>query len=226
MPDGGPRTVPYTSFVTAARGRMARKSRKSLKSPRKCRVAVDWNTLTDVEKFNRVLAIFKSVTAGGADGSVRGVNGSINAASANLILDLLRVKGNVVGDLGAADGKFMVCAFFAGVKRVIGVEFAKNREYKIVLNAVVEKLMQEYGIESNLEWIGSDIEDVRRFCSLSLLFCDSTVLTQPRVPAVNTSSRKPIFRFHLLEWHGAKNPEPHPGAMREDFIFAQSCCVP
>ncbi len=205
---------------------MARKSRKSLKSSRKCRVAVDWNTLTDVEKFNRVLAIFKSVTAGGAYGSVRGVNGSINAASANLILDLLRVKGNVVGDLGAADGKFMVCALLAGAKRVIGVEFAENKGYQMVLDAVVEKLMQEYGIESNLEWISSDIEDVRRFCSLSLLFCDSTVLTQPRVPAVNTSSRKPIFRFHLLEWHGAKNPEPHPGAMREDFICAQSCCVP
>jgi hypothetical protein len=75
---------------------------------------------------------FKSVTAGRTDGSIMGVNGSINAVSKKLILesadlDSLGVNGNVVCDLGKADGKFMVCAFLAGAQRVVGVEFAENR---------------------------------------------------------------------------------------------------
>ncbi len=127
MPDGGPQTVPQTSFVTAARRRMTRKGSKSLKSPRKCRVAVRWNTLTDVEKFNRVLDIFKSVMAGGADGSVRGVKGSIDAASTNLILDLLRVKGNVVCDLGAADGSLWPVLCLLGHSGYLGLNLPKTR---------------------------------------------------------------------------------------------------
>ena len=155
-----------------AREKMAKrlKSRKCLKTARKSKVAVDWNTLTDVQKFNRVFAVFKSVTAGGADGGVRGVNGTVNGVSTKLIMDLLRVKGNVVCDVGAADGKFMVCAWLAGAQRVFGVEFAENIGYKMVLAAVVEKLKQEYNIEFNLDWIGGDIADVRSLCILSLSF--------------------------------------------------------
>ena len=110
---------------------MAKK--KKTKTSRKCRAPVDWSTLSEVQRFNRVFAIFKSVTAGGADGSIKGVNGSINAVSTKLILDSLRVKGGVVCDLGAADGKFMICAFLAGARRVLGVEFAENIGYKMVL---------------------------------------------------------------------------------------------
>ena len=87
---------------------MAKKNigtRKGPKTSRKCRVPLDWNVLSDVQKFNRVFAIYKSVTGGGADGSVVGVNGSVNGVSTKLILDSLRVKGDVVCDLGAADGK-------------------------------------------------------------------------------------------------------------------------
>jgi len=155
-----------------AREKMAKrlKSRKCLKTARKSKVTVDWNTLTDVQKFNRVFAVFKSVTAGGADGGVRGVNGTVNGVSTKLIMDLLRVKGNVVCDVGAADGKFMVCAWLTGAQRVFGVEFAENIGYKMVLAAVVEKLKQEYNIEFNLDWIGGDIADVRSLCILSLSF--------------------------------------------------------
>lgn len=144
---------------------MAKKNvgtRKGPKPSRKCRVPLDWNVLSDVQKFNRVFAIYKSVTGGGADGSVVGVNGSVNGVSTKLILDSLRVKGGVVCDLGAADGKFMVCAVIAGAQRVYGVEFAENKGYKMVLDAAVLRMNQEYNIEFNLKWIGGNIEDVRK----------------------------------------------------------------
>ncbi len=98
------------------------------------------------------------------------MNGSIHAVSTKLILDSLRVNGGVVCDLGAADGKFMVCSFLAGALRVFGVEFAENIRYTMVLEAVVRRMKQKYGIEFNLDGIGSAIEDVRIFSSLSLLF--------------------------------------------------------
>ena len=127
------------------------------------RVPLDWNVLSDIQKFNRVFAIYKSVTGGGADGSVLGVNGSVNGVSTKLILDSLRVKGEVVCDMGAADGKFMVCAVIAGAQRVYGVEFAENTGCKMVLDAAVVRLNQENDIEFNLQWIPGNIEDVRKF---------------------------------------------------------------
>ncbi len=57
------------------------------------------------------------MTGGGADGSVRGVNGSVNGVSTKLILDSHRVRGEVFCDLGEADGKFMVCANTLGNPR-------------------------------------------------------------------------------------------------------------
>jgi hypothetical protein len=63
----------------------------------------------------------------------------------------------------------MICAFLAGARQVLGVEFAENIGYKMVLEAVVRRMKQEYGIEFNLDWIGSAIEDVRIFSSLSLV---------------------------------------------------------
>jgi hypothetical protein len=150
-----------------AQEKMAKlKGRKRLKTARKSKVAVDWNTLTDVERFNCVFAVFKSVTAGGADGGVREVNGTVNGVSTKLILDLLQVKRNFVCDVEEADGKFMICAWLAGSHRVFGVEYAENIGYKMVLAAVVEKLKQEYDIEFNLDGIGSNIEDIRSLCIL------------------------------------------------------------
>jgi hypothetical protein len=156
---------------------MAKKRRgRSLKTSRKCSVPVDWNSLSHVQNYNRVLSVLKSVTAGGADGSIIGVNGSINAVSTKLILDSLGVTWSrkVVCDLGAADGKYMVCACLGGAQRVFGVEFAENVGYqnrnKMVLAAAVRRIKQQYDIEFNLDRICSAIEEVWRFCSLSLLF--------------------------------------------------------
>jgi len=116
---------------------MAKKKKSAKLSKVRPKTSRDWSTLSEVQRFNRVFAIFKSVTAGGADGSIKGVNGSVNAVSTKLILDSLRVNGGVVCDLGAADGKFMICAFLAGARQVLGVEFAENIGYKMVLEAVV-----------------------------------------------------------------------------------------
>jgi hypothetical protein len=71
----------------------------------------------------------------------------------------------------------MICAFLAGARRVLGVEFAENIGYQMVLEAVVRRMKQEYGIEFNLDWIGSAIEDVRIFSSLSLVFGYQCTLT-------------------------------------------------
>lgn len=148
-----------------------RKNRRSLKTSRKRSVPVDWNTLTPVQKYNRVLRIYKQITAGGADGGIKGVNGSINAVATQLVLDSLGVNGKIVCDIGAADGKFMICAFLAGAQRVVGVEFLENVGYKLVFEAVKRQMLQEYDIQFNTHWIGSAIEEVRRFGCLFLLFC-------------------------------------------------------
>ncbi len=83
---------------------MAKKRRgRSLKISQKRSVPVDWNTLSPVKKFNRVFAVFTLVTPGGADGSILGVNCSINSVSMQLVLESLRVNGKVVCDMEAAD---------------------------------------------------------------------------------------------------------------------------
>ena len=191
--------------VTAARESMAkRRNGRSLKTSRKRSVPVDWNTLTPVQKYNRVLRIYKQVTAGGADGGVKGVNGSINAVATQLVLDSLGVDGKVVCDIGAADGKFMVCAVLAGAQRVVGVEYSENVGYKLVFEAVKRQMLQEYDIQFNTHWIGSAIEEVRRFGCLFLLFCIfcgstgcNTFFVLPQFPKV-PESPSVVYAF----WNG------------------------
>ena len=67
-----------------------RSSNGSIKSQKR-KVAVDWNCLSQAQKFARVFRVFKSISAGGADGSIIGVNGSVNGVSTKLILDILQV---------------------------------------------------------------------------------------------------------------------------------------
>ena len=157
---------------------MAKKRRGlSLKTSRKRSVPADWNTLSPVQKYNRVFRKFKFVTAGGGDGGFKGVNGSINAAATQLVMNSLGVYGKVVCDIGAADGKFMVFACLAGAQRVVGVEFAENVSYHTVFEAAKRQIQKEYDFQFNTRWIGSDIEKVRSFGCLFLLFCvfcDST----------------------------------------------------
>ena len=107
--------ISHFSCNSCTRCQMAKIGKpKGPKPSRKCSGPLDWNVLSDVQKFDPVFTISKSVTGGGADGSVLGVNGSVNTVSTKLILDSFRVKGEVVCVLGAADGKFMICAVVAG----------------------------------------------------------------------------------------------------------------
>ncbi len=104
--------------------------------------------------------------------------------------------------MGAADGKFMVCAFLAGAQRVVEIEFAENLGYQMVLEAAKRRIQQQYDIQFNLHWIGSAIEEVRRFSCLSSCSVYSVIpqaLTYSCHPAFPMSSRKPIFRLRLLE---------------------------
>ena len=155
---------------------MARKKKTSWKAPRKRSVPVDWNTLSPLQKFNRLFRTYKFVTGGGGEGGFKGVNGTINAVSAQLVMNILGVIDQVVCDIGAANGKFMLQASLAGAKRVVGVEFAENVSYQTVFEAVKQKIQTEYDFELNTKWIGGDIQEVRRFCLFLLfcVFCDST----------------------------------------------------
>jgi hypothetical protein len=71
---------------------MARKRKTSWKAPRKRSVPVDWNTLSPLQKFNRLFRTYKFVTGGGGEGGFKGVNGTINAVSAQLVMNILGVR--------------------------------------------------------------------------------------------------------------------------------------
>ena len=105
------------------------------------------------------LLFLRSVSLGGADGRLSGMNGSINAASTERVLRLLRA--NVICDVGAAEGKFMMCAAISGIRKVIGVELTENIGYKMVLDAAVHHMRLRYGVEFTLDWIPRAVEEVR-----------------------------------------------------------------
>ena len=69
-------------------------------------MAVNWNSLSQAQKFTRVFRIFKSITAGGAHGSIVRVNGLVNGVSTKLILDILLVNVSEAGREGARSGRF------------------------------------------------------------------------------------------------------------------------
>ena len=105
------------------------------------------------------LLFLRSVSLGGADGRLSGMNGSINAASTERVLRLL--QANVICDVGAAEGKFMMCAAISGIRKVIGVELTENIGYKMVLDAAVHHMKLRYGVEFTLDWIPRAVEEVR-----------------------------------------------------------------
>jgi hypothetical protein len=52
-----------------------------------------------------------------------------------------------------------------------------------------------------------------------------SLLTHACYPAVSTSSREPIFRLRVLEWHATSHPESHPGDLRQDYDCGEYCSV-
>jgi hypothetical protein len=79
----------------------------------------DWETLTQLQKFERIFACCKSAIAGGADGSVLWVNGTVNSASTEAISQCLEAEGQVDFYMGTAQGMFMFCAAVAGGRGVL-----------------------------------------------------------------------------------------------------------
>ena len=119
-------------------------------------------------RIAQYLRVFSSVT-NGADGKVIGLNGSVNATSAEQILNQLEADGNVVLDFGAGEGRFLVAAICAGARAAVGVEFPENTGYKLVLDAVVYRIALKYNIILEPHWIGQDIDEVR-FPRYDLIF--------------------------------------------------------
>ena len=63
--------------------------------------------------IGQYLRVFSSVT-NGADGKVIGLNGSVNATTAQNLLNELEAEGKVVFDFRAGEGRFLIAAICAG----------------------------------------------------------------------------------------------------------------
>jgi hypothetical protein len=61
---------------------------------------------------------------------------------------------------GAGDGKFLISAAAAGVKKAIGVEYAENIEHKLIFDAVVQRIERNHYLGLSIKWVGNDIEQV------------------------------------------------------------------
>jgi hypothetical protein len=111
---------------------------------------------------NAIFRLFRSASGGGADSGVIGVNGSVNSSSARAILHELDAKNRTILDFGAGDGKFLICASVAGANHAIGIEFAENIGHKLLLDAVVHCILRRYSFRPSVQWIGLNIDQVRK----------------------------------------------------------------
>jgi predicted RNA methylase len=118
---------------------------------------------------NAIFRLFRSASAGGADSGVIGVNGSVNSSSARAILHELDAKNRTILDFGAGDGKFLICAAVAGANHTIGIEFGENIGPKLLFDAVVHSILRRYSLRPSVQWIGMNIDQVRKIHILSKL---------------------------------------------------------
>ncbi len=118
---------------------------------------------------NAIFRLFWSASAGGADSGVIGVNGSVNSSSARAVLHELDAKNRILLDFGSEDGKFLICAAVAGANHAIGIEFGKNIGHKLLFDAVVHSILRRHSFRPSVQWIGLNIDKVRKIHILSKL---------------------------------------------------------
>ena len=93
---------------------------------------------------------YRRVSGEGADGRVKGVNGSINPLAVFCMLMAMKVGGRTV--FGCSEGRFLLSAALQGARKAIGVEFPENIlvGYQYLFDAdsyAVRKSMQRsYGV--------------------------------------------------------------------------------
>ncbi len=102
---------------------------------------------------------YRRASAGGADSSVIGFNGSVNPSSTNGLLREF-AKDETIFDFGAGNGKFLISAAAVGSKQAIGVGYANIIGRKLLFDAVVQRIERIHNLSLSVEWVGNDIEQV------------------------------------------------------------------
>ena len=106
-----------------------------------------------------VYSQFRTASGGGATGSVEGFHGSVNARS----LRVMKIKGKTFVDFGAGTGMVLVAAACFDSLRQLGNELPANEGYKLLCDAMCERIAQSKRTSkfmSNVKWIGEDINKV------------------------------------------------------------------
>jgi hypothetical protein len=92
----------------------------------------------------RIYALCKTVTGGGASGSVAGIGGSVNPFGMVLLFQAMRLRGRNFVDLGAGDGRVLVAAVACGARRAWGCELPVNTGcigvFLALLNITAERM--------------------------------------------------------------------------------------
>ncbi len=89
-------------------------------------------------------SVFKTASPGGAEGGTEGFSGSIRACSYKIIHKLLGIRGNMLVDLGAGDGRMMLAGIADGASRAVGYELPGNISRKLVFDAANGKLKNHF----------------------------------------------------------------------------------
>ena len=112
--------------------------------------------------------------AGGADGAVVGLNGSIRATCLVRMLRALQVNGREVVDFGAGDGRVLLAALSGGASKASGYELPENEAHRFVFDAVRNALLAADAAASprpaagawpRANWVARDINSVREIPS-------------------------------------------------------------
>ena len=108
--------------------------------------------------------------AGGADGGVVGLNGSIRATCLFHLLRALDICGREVLDFGAGDGRVLLAAMAVGASKASGYELPENKAHRFVFDAVRKTLADSETDASpsasrvawsRADWLARDINVLR-----------------------------------------------------------------
>lgn len=117
----------------------------------------------DEMKVQRVYMCFRKA-AGGADGGVVGVNGSLSVMSLFCILQIMGIKGRRLVDMGGGEGRVLISAMACGADCAFGYELPDNMAHKFVFDAALTQMARHCPDQSvllhNAQWFAGDIDQV------------------------------------------------------------------
>ena len=119
----------------------------------------------------RLYRLYNRISAGGADGRVVGINGSINPVAVYAMLIAMQADGRTVFDFGCSEGRFLFAAVLLGARKAVGVEMPENRGYRFLFDAV-KKSIEKASDVLPTEWIPRDIDTVERASTIHSQRCE------------------------------------------------------